>query len=83
LKRRDQNTILNPLKRVFAMSLGIHSKVVCATHESFANSIPQFWGGPEFRRSEFKTKAGERLNLSPAFVYSNLGLSGVVREALR
>jgi hypothetical protein len=35
---------LNPFQRVFAISLGIHSKVGCATHEQFANSIPQFWG---------------------------------------
>jgi hypothetical protein len=36
--------LLNPFQRVFAMSLGIHSKVGCATHESFANSITQVWG---------------------------------------
>jgi hypothetical protein len=38
----------NPFQRVFAMSLGIHSKVGWATHEQFANSIAQL-GEQEFR----------------------------------
>jgi hypothetical protein len=47
---------LNPFQRVLAMSLGIHSKVGCATHEPFANRIFQVAG------VELRTAADDRLN---------------------